>query len=512
MKLGDAIFDILHALGLALVLAVLNQSPIHLEDRGTHYRLTGPAFKYPKHPPLTDFLPLPTIDRLKAFDPIKDVLELPFLVLDGLLAALFTIPGPRTVSLHDLAGKEEPDLPKVLGKATKYITSRQTYLNRVAKKHSGWLAHALAQQYDLVNLVVPVLAHKHGIALSVLMTTGPSCSFSLSSPFSGGQSQERKNITVKNTIYALVLVLIAASRWLRAQRVAKNKVIFYVPAFSTITITPETVLPSLPASRLASDLAVLSYWLSLALVNVSPDQSVITGFHYQILQTQGISQSISIGRGYLDCQWLTALAGDNRRLLKKWRRWLGLAPAEQPAGIANLVDLLLHRRPGAWREHLRELAAAYSPKHLPYSIEEVWQVSKVLDNENELLEILNSDSGTLRFGRALRHLIEFRRARGLDILDQLSTVHDLKQFYDSVARLVQACTIAKAKSPIIIVPGDDDYNLLLADVQRFGLVNVVGNLRVIAWLRYPHRESSSQTHTDSDSHTDMKGEVSNGNL
>lgn len=109
VKIGVEQFDILHAYGLGTLLATATGSPVELRDTGCHYRLSCPAPHNPRvncAALLEVALPLPGEEDVLACDPRAGEQKLPVAVLDGLLAALFTTPRPRVLSVSDLLGKQ----------------------------------------------------------------------------------------------------------------------------------------------------------------------------------------------------------------------------------------------------------------------------------------------------------------------------------------------------------------------------------------------------------------------
>ena len=111
VKLGIEQFDVLHAYGLAILLATACGVPVALQDTAYCYTLSCPQVEPPRvHATLLleSVLPLPDEEELRVCDPRAQQQKLPVTVLDGLLAALFTTPGPRALSVSDLLMASAP--------------------------------------------------------------------------------------------------------------------------------------------------------------------------------------------------------------------------------------------------------------------------------------------------------------------------------------------------------------------------------------------------------------------
>src|SRR6266404_2249500 len=103
VKIGSIQFDILHAYGLGILLAAATGQTVVLRDAGCSYRLLCPVLELPRvncDTLLQSVLPLPSEEAMRAIDdPRAGEQSLPVTVLDGLLTALFTTPGPRVLSV-----------------------------------------------------------------------------------------------------------------------------------------------------------------------------------------------------------------------------------------------------------------------------------------------------------------------------------------------------------------------------------------------------------------------------
>src|SRR5713226_8757105 len=105
VKLGNAQFDILHAYGLGILLATACNEQVELKETAFCYVLSCSTGRLP-HMSYNDLLEkvfhLPGEESLQAYVHHDMVQHLPVTVLDGLLAALFTTPGMRVLSVRDL--------------------------------------------------------------------------------------------------------------------------------------------------------------------------------------------------------------------------------------------------------------------------------------------------------------------------------------------------------------------------------------------------------------------------
>src|ERR1700681_3954745 len=104
LKMGRALFDALHAYGVAIVVATLIEQPVLFQEKGNTYELTCSASRLPAvTADLFDHLfPLPSEAQLAL--PEEEHSELlAVTILDGLLAALLTVPGlSSAANVHDL--------------------------------------------------------------------------------------------------------------------------------------------------------------------------------------------------------------------------------------------------------------------------------------------------------------------------------------------------------------------------------------------------------------------------
>ncbi len=514
-KIGSEMFDALHAYGLGIVLAYAGKAPVELRDKGPVYRLYSSAGTLPHASALADILALPTPGQLQTFQQNQRKAHGPLANLDGLLASLFTVPGVRLVSISDLLDKQK-QRPSVvqrgLAKVSTAISGWQKYIKRKSRHSPGWLSHAL-QDYDPIRPTVPFTHRKRTNDISVLMTIDPSFSFSTSRSVSDGLITDKTNIAVHGTQYATLFARIGAARFLRAQRVAKNWVNFYIPLVGSMALNARTAMPVLYSTPYPPGQAAVYQWLTCSQMACSSNID-LRGLAYQTLQTQGPSQSISISRGYLDNLWLMAIEEQlGPKLANYWKFLLSNRREQLSFEIDNLADFLANRCPVAWTNHLRDISVCLhnNPKGnvRPYSLKEIREVMVSMNaSKNVSLSVmLKPDGGTLRFGHALRLLGQVNNGALREIIDSLDTAQTTNQLIRILALAAQECAVAGAKSQFIIVPNDDDLKHLLDDLEQHGAQTVAGLLIILSALRYPRSnlETNTPEHPSAQSIPESKG-------
>lgn len=493
MKVGADMFDALHAYGLAMTLTYASGTPVELKDVGLGYRLMSSSTDtWPKDNQaiLSDILTLPTPTQLQAEENTLAAAPVWLTTLDGWLAALFTVPGVRLVSVFDLFDKQKARpavVEAALAKVKTAVSTWKRFVERTSGHSAGWLMVAL-QDYDPLCPRLPYPDRKRSGDLGILMTLDPSFSYSTCRARSDGLITDKTNLAIRGPRYAALFALIGASRFLRAQRVANNLVNFYVPLIDSAILGPETTMPSLYATRLASERAMIYRWLASSVAH-GPNLR-LNGLAYQVMQTQGASQSISISRGCLDYAWLTTLAKQaETQILKQWKFMMG--QERLPFETDHLLDALMQRSSKAWINHLRELSL-YLHSHpqadiRAYHLKEVKEVTKMMiaSENSPLRSVLERDQGTLRFGHALRLLGRVHQDALRDIIDHLDLVRTSDQLIRVLAIAVQECAVAGAKSEFIIIPDDEDLKYLLADLEQHSAPTLAGLLIILSALRYP---------------------------
>src|SRR6266849_5645894 len=112
VKTGAALFDLLHAYGLGILLAHACGQPVEVMDTGCSYTLAGRVSAQPCGPLdlLDEALALPTPQEVAAARLLDAGVPVPVANLDGLLTVLFTTPGGvRALSVADLLWKARRD-------------------------------------------------------------------------------------------------------------------------------------------------------------------------------------------------------------------------------------------------------------------------------------------------------------------------------------------------------------------------------------------------------------------
>lgn len=501
VKTGAATFDALHAYGLGILLAHASGLPVELRQGTIVSTLTCSLTGVPQAPLalLDDVLTLPTPEELLA--PQADrrrTVSLGIGNLDGLLATLFTSPGVRASSVGEVLRKSRLDRSVAELAIKKVRTARERWKARISRQARGadsWLEQLL-RDYDPSDPAIPVLRNvDRGNDLSLFMTIDPSFGYSTRRPASDGLVAQRTNITIRGASSAVLLAYIGAARFLRAMPAKGELVVLVVPAATSITLSPETVLPLLAPAGYAPGQALVLQWLEYILQPYG--QARWSSLSYQVVQTQGAQQSIPRERGYLDLSWCEGLQPSTREMLfPAWRRLLSSEQERHPYDIDHLLDSLLTRYARAWADHLYDVAECIHYQRgtgvSPYPFEAVKEVTALMNSStpSKLAEILDRKAGTLRFGHALRLLGQVNASALRDLEEELEAVQSLDQLLLVLARAAQDCQVAAAKSPFTLVPSDEDLKYLLEDVEQVGAQTIARFLITLSALRYPRLEVS----------------------
>lgn len=491
IKTGASFFDQFHAWGVSISVAHLTRCPVEIFDRGLFFKLVCEIQELPGLAVnLSHILVLPTLEQVLAFDQKAwPEPSLPIATLDGLLAALFTVRGPRVVSVDDLLDKLKKSVTwdKCLEKITKALSRWQRFIDRKASKRDRWLQEALSD-YQEDSPVVSRLRPGSRSDMAVMMTLDPSLGYALYQPISDGQPTQKRNLTVDGTLYAPIFAMIGAARFLRAQRVANDWVNLYVPTARHMVISSETSLPLLKSTPQFSSQAVVYQWLNNFFLSHQPS-ALWNGLGYQTLQTQGASQSISLGRGYLDHSWLADLvAQTGSALVAFWRSILVKDQRQTQIDMDDLIEALLERSLTAWLNHLRHVAFySHRSSGLNIRLYSTFEMRKVICamKDNSVSDLFAPGTGTLRFGHALRQLGRVKKGALLDIIAALDEVQTLERFIRILGIVTQQCGFAEVQSVFIFVPDDDDLARIIEETQHHG-VGIVANLLIVlstAW--YP---------------------------
>jgi hypothetical protein len=510
-------FDACHAYGLGVLLAHATSAPVQLAWEGAGYRLT--TTNTPSLPitaeTFTGLLALPdaaAVAQTTAFAVPPVALG----NLDGLLAATFTTTGKRLVSvrnaLHNQENLDAQACAAAITKAQALIVRLDSYLERQERRTPGGLA-ALLMGYASDEPVLPILKTKQQNNFTIPMTLDPLVSFAARQPLSDGHITQNTNLAIANLPLATFLAFVGAARFLRGQRCASRLVNLYLPLPQQMTITATTCLPLLAGTSLPAQQALATRWLAHA--NPPADERW-RALSCHTLQTQGSSQSITRAVGVVDYEWLTTLhqrVGDE--VGAYWRFALHQSREALPYELDTLTACLLHRSGVAWLQHLNELAHIVAQQRdaqlRTYTDHEVKEITQMLPaTENlPLRMVLAQEQGTKRFGHALRQLGRYNPGALREYAEELDAVRDLDQLLRLLAQMTQTCEVLKAKSEFIIVPTDDDLDLLLADVDQFGVKRIASVVLILAVLRYPReeREEPADSPGQAETETEVYEEV-----
>ncbi len=503
VKIGVEQFDILHTYGLGILLATATGEPVELRERGCRYRLSCPVPQLPRvscSVLLERVLPLPGEEDVQACDPRVGEPKLAVAVLDGLLTALFTTPGPRVLSVSDLLGKQRLDekaLQRGLAKVAKRISKWKALARRAAKeKEADWLDDVL-RDYDQAHPTSPTLVDgKPKRDINVFIPIDPSFGYSLRSTQSLGRMTVKTQVALLGTRYGALLAFIGAARFLRAQRLSGTLVNCYVPVARKLSIAADTSLPLLIQVDERPDQAAVRRWLALSQEVFRPEV-VWSGLAYQTLLTLGQQQSLSVESGVLESGWLVSLLDHlGTGVIAFWQALLspkGARDEQEP-----LLDCLKHRSADAWILHLRTLAQGRQMRTegngRRYSLEEARRITEAMHDAEHipLKQVLEREQGTRCFGRALRQIGRYNPSRLRDLLEDLEEVQTHAQLLPVLHRVIVASELEKAKERMIIVPTEEDMAALLEDIDRFGIPVLVGLLLVLSALRYPRSDDAQK--------------------
>lgn len=492
VKTGAEKFDALHAYGLAILISHASRDKVQIEDCGGLYEVESSAsdFVDSSQGVLTEVLALPSEELLIH---IEDFTQLPFVArnFDGLLAAHFTVKGMRAVSITDLLRKQNLDKTCVGEAITKIegaINRLNHFVGRTAARSNEWIRE-LCDEYEAVHPKIPAPVRAANPKVSLLMTVDPVYSISTRQALSDGHIESRYNLAMQGTTYAATLALIGASRFLRAQRVSNDRVNFYVPLAQRIVLSPELSLGVMKASDKPVKQALLFHWLEFWQFGPRANWR---GLSYQVLQTQGVMQSISVDRGNVEYGWLRELQRiSGKGLISYWFNLFRYANDGVPFEIDHLLDFLLSRTESAWLSHLEHVATylqanSWSIKTI-YSLQQLREVNKMAgsDSRSPLRQVLEREAGTLRFGQALRLLGKYNPASLKDVSYELYAATTCDDLLAGLTHAVQECALAASKTRFIVVPNEDDLKYLLDDVKEHSVRTISRLLIILSTVRYP---------------------------
>lgn len=503
LKTGATFFDLLHTYGLGIMLAHVCGQPIEVRETGPIYTLAGDVSTPPSGSltVLDTILALPTPQEIEAAR--LPTVALSIATLDGLLTVLFTTPGGvRVLSVADLLWKSRRD-PSVVVRALEKVRVaiqrwKASALSEPSRGTETWVEQVL-QDYDATAPACPVPADaRPGQDLSLLMMLDPSFSYSTHRPRSDGLVSVKTQVAIRGTRFAVLLAIIGAARFLRAQRIGNDLVNCYVPKATWMKLEPDTSASLLGSRDAEAFQATLLQWLACARPAARSD-TTLTGVVYQTIRTQGAQQSIPADRGCLDLTWFTALPLPLREALSSfWQMLLFLPPERRPCEIDALVDALMYRSQDRWTTHLLEVARcvhADPENRRSYTLEEVKEVTLLMQTSipSLLKKALEQKAGTLRFGQAMRLLSESNAGALRDLIEELETVTTLDQLLHALALTAQHCQVAAAKTKFMVVPSEDDLSALLLDVEQASPRTIARFLIVLSALRYPRVSEEEYT-------------------
>jgi hypothetical protein len=516
IKLGSDLFDILHTYGVGIFVASATHEPVTVREEGYAYVLSSPCITLPQVAPglLDEIFRLPSPEEVlhvlrEQFT--RSLLPLEVANLDGLLAALFTRPNlERNCSVFALLDRHRLDptaIERSIAGVHDICTEWKELTTKALPSGSQWLGELL-KDYDAFHPCQPLPGAKRETDITAAMTLDPSLGYASRQPRSDGRMSRKVNLTMRCPSFAVLLTYIGAMRFLRAQPVAGDFIIYTIPVPSTLSLHAESTRPPL---RPRYDDGLEQALMLQALEQVtdhSQDDEQWKALSYQALLSQGKHQAISCSRGVLDLVRLEQLKHRlGEGLLRYWKWLLTLSQKDSPYELHHLIEALATARIQDWEAHVFDVVEAelarkpleerdHQKKRLRlYSILEVQEVSAVMESPHPtpLSAILERKDGTMRFGHALRQLREQALSSTHEILEDLESVQTCDCLMNILTRTMQTCEVVDADSPFIIVPTDGDLKLLLDDVERYGARMVAALLRLLSTLRYvPRKEGVGQ--------------------
>jgi hypothetical protein len=515
IKMGSDLFDILHTYGLGIVVASATQQSVTVQEEGCSYTLSSPCTIIPQVGPdlLDELFLMPSPEEVLQVSQEKHTRsEVPLGVanLDGLLAALFTRPKrERTCSVYALLERHRMDstaLERSIAGVDDVCTKWKELTNQQCSAGSEWL-NELLRDYDAFQAIQPLPGAKRGNDITAAMTLDPSLGYASRQPYSDGRISMKDNLTMLRPRFATLLAFLGAMRFLRAQPIAGNFIIFSTPAPSSLSLHAASARPLLrPHYHDGLEQALILQALDLV-TDQSQDDEQWKALSYQVLLS-GKQQAISLTRGVLDLvlfEHLKHRLGEH--LLRYWKVLLTLPQEERPYELDHLTEALTTARMQEWEAHLFDVVEAelarkpledrnHREKRLRlYSILEVQEVSAIMESAHHtpLSAVLEHKDGTMRFGHALRQLREQAPSSVHEILEDLEYVQTCECLMNILTHTMQICEVMDANSPFMIVPSDGDLKLLLDDVERYGASIVAALLRLLSTLHHvPRTKGVSQ--------------------
>lgn len=485
-------FDRLHALGLAIAISECEQVEVHMCDIGAAFSVTPEKRKYRKQRACTisDIL---TVQTAMRFDKAT---KLQLGNLDGLLAATFTMPGARLVSVADIKAKlaKQPEAyVNGISKVTGLIKRIDKSIARGVKGTGDWLPTIL-EDYRSDRALPPEFRANDKQQLTLTLPLDPAFGYGTRQPTSDGLISRKAAISMKSPRAGGPLAYIGAARYLRAQRTKGSAVLLFVPMITDLRVQPGAVATRLPSVSMPVEQAVYTHWLG----SWRGDHKSSDGLAVHALQAQGAKQSISVNRIELPFSPLNRLADRGfGSLIKRWEQQLKRNQDGAPVDNDSLLDMLRAFGATSIQRYLmdtvrwRQTAPAVAPE---YRFEEIKAMIDLHPKTGSAMaQIVERKNGTLRFGQAIRLLSEQNRSASREIVEDLETVQNQDQLLRVLARSIQKCVLAKASTDFILVPTEEDLAALLDDVAQFSPKEIAGLLIILSAVWYPRvAESSGQ--------------------
>ena len=216
--------------------------------------------------------------------------------LDGLLAALFTRPNlERNCSVFALLDRHRLDpntIERSIAGVQDICTKWKELTTQALPTGNQWLGELL-KDYDAFHPSQPLPGVKREIDITAAMTLDPSLGYASRQPHSDGRMSRKVNLTLRRPRFAVLLAYIGAMRFLRAQPVAGDLIMYSIPVPSTLSMHAESTRPLLrPRYDDGFEQALILQALE-QVTDHSQDEEQWKALSYQVLLSQGKQQAIS---------------------------------------------------------------------------------------------------------------------------------------------------------------------------------------------------------------------------
>jgi hypothetical protein len=334
IKMGPDLLDILHTYGLGIVVASATQQPVAVQEEGCSYRLSSLCTTLPQVGPdlLDELFLMPSLEEvLQVSQGQHTRTEMPLRVanLDGLLTALFTRPNlEHNCSIYAMLDRHRLDstaLERSIAGVRDVCTKWKELTNQQFSTGSEWLEEML-RDYDAFRPGQPLPGAKRGTDITAAMTLDPSLGYASRQPYSDGRISRKVNLTMLCPRFATLLAFLGAMRFLRAQPIAGDFIIFSTPTPSSLSLHAESARPLLrPRYHDGLEQALRLQAFELV-TDHSQDDKQWKALSYQVLLSRGKQQAISLSRGVLDLvrfEHLKHRLGEH--LLRYWKVLLSMS-------------------------------------------------------------------------------------------------------------------------------------------------------------------------------------------